>query len=123
MSSQYISKLDSLLEAELAYSKSELQDSTKPNVLLSEQSMLILQMLMEYTDYFKTHKETPANIKSKDRLLRLLSINTDLNGIGDSLQQLKLSNGFILGLNNLLNNRVKELERIVELNNKTFQEL
>ena len=110
-------------EAEIYLVKSELVDTLKPNILLAEMSGLILQMLIEYTEYIQKHKETEKNKLSKARLIKLLDISGSLNGLGDANQSLKLSNKFISASNYLLKKELAECKLELENVRKSFQEL
>lgn len=117
------SQFENYLSSQLAFTESELQDTIKPNVLLSEMAQLILQMLIEYTDYIAKNKETEKNKASKKRLLRLLDITTDLNGSGDLLYTYKLKNRILFSNTVHLKEDIEKLQGEVDGYKKMFEDL
>lgn len=71
--------------------ESELTETLKPNILLSELTFIHLEMLKEVHEYSKG-KSSDRITSSKNRLLNLLDISTQLSGIGDKNKSLKLFN-------------------------------
>ena len=111
------------LEIQLLYTQSQLKDVLQPNLLLAELSQLILQMLIEYTEYISKNKETERNRASKRRLLRLLDISTDLNGLGDLAVSLRLQNKRLCGYADMKDKKIKELEDEIARYTKSFKDL
>lgn len=93
---------DELLIAEVDLLRNELEDVLSPNLLLMEQTQLIIQMLTEYLDYVKKKGESELIKRSKERILRLLEINSKLSGIGDQNATLKILNAKMYGRYNHL---------------------
>lgn len=96
---------DERMIAEVDLLKNELEDVLSPNLLLLEQTQLILQMLTEYLDFVKKRGESAINRRSKERLVRLLEINSKLSGIGDQNATLKILNEKMYGRHNNLVDR------------------
>lgn len=115
--------MSQILEAELQFTQSELKDVLQPNVLLSELQQLILQMLIEYTEYIQNNKETDRNRASKKRLIKLLDISVDLNGLGGLTASLKAQNKHLHSTVMSLKIKVNQLEKEINKHGMTFKEL
>lgn len=100
--------------------QNQLIDVLTPNILLSKQSVLILQMLMEHNEYVRKKGETAASKKSKQRLLELLDCNNELNSIGDKITSLKNHNNSLLNHYKQLLDKNKELQKIIYNTEKAF---
>lgn len=100
-------------DAEIWLLKSEMTDTLKPTILLTEQSGLLLEMLEEYIDYFKTRKETEKNKQSKLRLMRLLFINDELSVLSGQNKSLQTLNTHLYG----------KVRHVIELSRNLNQEL
>lgn len=99
-------------EVEIWLLENELQDTVSPYKLLSEQTGFLLEMMTELLAFEK--KNPSDRIKaSKGRLLKLLHINTELNGIVNYNNTLKTCNRQLLGKIQML--RVKNNEMNMEL--------
>jgi hypothetical protein len=77
---------------EIGLLENEMQDNLRPNLLLSQLTSIHLDMLSEIIDYQIKHKPSERIIGSKNRLIKLLDISTELSGIGDKMQSFKLFN-------------------------------
>lgn len=103
---------------EIALLQSEMVDMLKPNVLLMKLTQLHLEMLMEIQEFRLKNKTTERVLKSYERLLKLLDISTQLSGLGDKAQSLKLFNKELVGRMQMLrlenSNLKKELNKINE---------
>lgn len=124
MAKTYIKELQEKIEiledgfdihsAELSLMESELQDVLKPSLLLSELTHTHLEMLHEVLVYIKKNKVNDRVLASKDRLLRLIDISTQLNGIGDTSASLKSLNKEMIGRLQLLRIENSELRLKIE---------
>lgn len=98
-------------DAEIWLLKSEMVDTLKPIKLLSEQSGLLMDMLEEYIDYFKSRKETEKNKQSKTRLVRLLFISDELSMLTSQNKSLQTANMHLQGKTKHLIDVVKKLNQ------------
>jgi len=80
---------------ELELLNSELTDTLSPSIMLSEMSSIFLSMLMENQQFVQKNGMTSKAKESRDRLLRLLEISKDLDGISTSNYNLKATNRLI----------------------------
>lgn len=97
---------------EIGLLENEMHDFLKPSVLLSQQSRLLLEMTDELLEYAKT-KPGPRVKSSRDRLMTLLHINTQLGSVMCYNQSLKLFNRELVGKIQLL--RIERAELKLQL--------
>lgn len=101
MAKEYFKKLQEQIETledgfdikniELGLLENEMQDFLKPSVLLSQQAKYLLEMTEELIEYAKS-KPGPRVNASKERLLNLLHLHTQLGGVLTYNQTIKLFN-------------------------------
>jgi predicted nuclease with TOPRIM domain len=77
---------------EIGLLENEMQDNLRPNFLLSQLTSIHLAMLSEIVGYEIKNKPSERITVSKNRLIKLLDISTELSGIGDKMQSFKLFN-------------------------------
>lgn len=106
---------------EIALLQSEMVETLKPNVLLMQLTQVHLEMLMEIQEYRTKNKTTERILKSYNRLLKLFDISTQLSGLGDDNQTLKLSNKELVVRMQILrvenSNLKKEIKKLTDSNN------
>lgn len=112
MAKTYIKELQEKIEAledgvdmkevEINLLLSEMKDTTRPNILLLQLVQYVIQMLIELNEYQQKNKLTERMLSSKDRLVKMLDITSELNGMGDKMHSLKLANKFMIGKMSLL---------------------
>lgn len=103
--------------AELSLLESELKDVLRPTELLSELTQTHFEMLCEILLWLRKNKPTDRVLASKERLLKLIDIDTRLNGIGDTCVSLKAINKTLVAKMQLLRIENAKLRR--ELKNFT----
>jgi hypothetical protein len=105
---------------ELGLLESEIQDTLKPTKLLNEQNHYLLEMLEQIIKFEKS-KPSARVTASKQRLITLLGINTQLNQIMYYNQSLKLFNRELVTIIQLLrvenSDFKKQLKNISDANN------
>ncbi len=102
MAKEYLKKLQEQIERledgfdikniELVLLENELKDNLRPNIILSQLTQFILQMLIELNQYEQKNKLSSKVLASKIRLLSMFDLITELSGMGDKLQNFKLFN-------------------------------
>lgn len=103
--------------------QSEMQDTTKPNVLLMQLVQFVLQMMIELNEYEQKNKLTPRMKASKERLIKMLDITCELSGMGDKMHSLKLSNKFMVGKIQMLRIENAEFKHKLDICNKLGEEI
>jgi len=98
---------------EMGLLENEMQDFLKPSALLAQQSRLLLEMTDELFEYAKK-KPGPRVTASRDRLMILLHINTQLGSVMCYNQSLKLFNRELVGKIQLLRIERAELKKQIE---------
>ncbi len=105
---------------ELGLLESEMQDTLKPTALLNEQNKYLLEILEQIIKFEKS-KPSASVTASKNRLVTLLGINTQLSQIMYYNQSLKLFNRELVTSIQLLrleNSELKkQLKNISDANN------
>jgi hypothetical protein len=97
--------------------KNDLTETLRPNIILSELGLYVLQMLKELNEY--QHKN-PLNDRmkaSKQRLMKMLDLTRELASMGDKMQSLKLYNRELLAkiqLTRVENQRLKNENEAVK---------
>lgn len=80
------------LEAQVDLMRSELEDVLASSVTCSKMTKLILEMLLELTEYVKVNGMTERAIKSKMRLVKMLDLNYQQETLSISNYQLYHTN-------------------------------
>lgn len=108
-------------ECEIFLLNSEIIDLNKPTLLLNRLMKLHLEMFSEITDYMGKNKVTERITASHSRLLELIDITTQLNGIGDHSRALKSINRELISKTQIVrlenSNLKKELNKITQQDN------
>lgn len=108
---------------EIGLLQNDMQDTLKPNLLLSELNGYVLEMMNDLVEYEKKNKLTARMQASKERLVKMLFVASELSGVGDKLQSFKLFNRELVGKIQLLRIENADLKNKLEICNKTSQEL
>jgi hypothetical protein len=131
MAKEYLKKLQEQIESledgfdiksiELGLLQNEMQDTLRPNIILSQLTHFILQMLGELNEYQQKNKLSAKAIASKTRLITMINITIELSGMGDKMQTLKLFNLELVNKMQLLRvenaNLRKELKGVEDAHN------
>lgn len=89
-------------DIEIGMLKNEITDTLTPNIALMRLSQYVLQMLTELNEYEQKNKLNKRMADSKQRLIKMMELTSELSGIGDRLQSLKFFNTELFGKMQLL---------------------
>lgn len=108
---------------EIGLLQNDMQDTLKPNLLLSELNGYVLEMMNDLVEYEKKNKLTARMQASKERLVKMLFVASELSGVGDKLQSFKLFNRELVGKIQLLRIENADLKNKLEICNTTAEPL
>lgn len=104
---------------ELGLLQNEMLDTLKSNQLLSQLNGSVLEMMNDLVEYEKKNKLTPRMQASKQRLVNMLFVTSDLSELGSKLQSLKLFNRELVGKIQLLRVANADLTKQLKICNDT----
>lgn len=114
---------DKIKEAEIQLLLSEKQDTLRPSIAMDEMAVIIVSMLMDNNAFVKKNGLTPKAKESKERLMRMLELNSQFDKISMTNYSLQCNNRTFHADNMKLRLQIAELKKEINTFHQTTKEL